>query len=322
MRYSAPILQRCSVKKLFEDLTETVGGTPLVRLRRIAGGANCAVYAKLESFNPLGSVKDRIAVSMLDDARDRGLLGPGSTVVEPTSGNTGIGLAFVCAARGYSLVLTMPDTMSVERRKVLKALGAKLVLTPGEEGMGGAIERARELAGSIPGSFMPMQFENPANPRAHFRGTAVEIWEDTEGAVDVLVCGVGTGGTLTGASRFLKEKKPSLRVVAVEPAGSPVLSGGSPGPHRIQGIGAGFVPEVLDTGLIDEVVKVGDEEAAAASRELARSEGILAGISSGAALHAALRVARRPETEGKMLVVIFPDTGERYLSTWVFEEGC
>jgi len=306
---------------LHDDLTSTVGNTPLVRLNRIASGAVGTVYAKLESFNPLSSVKDRIGVAMIEDGLQRGLITEDTTIIEPTSGNTGISLAFVCAAKGLRLVLTMPETMSIERRRLLSVLGAKLVLTPGAEGMTGAIRKAEELGASTPGSFTPQQFKNPANPRIHRETTALEIWEDTDGLVDCLVSGVGTGGTLTGVAQVIKAKKPSFRAIAVEPEKSPVLSGGKPSPHKIQGIGAGFVPDVLDTSLIDEIIKVSDEDAGITARELAKKEGILAGISSGAATWAALQVASRPESEGSLIVVVIPDTGERYLSTWLFEEG-
>ncbi|WP_287154708.1 cysteine synthase A [Candidatus Solincola tengchongensis] len=305
--------------RLYADITQTVGNTPLVRLNRVTEGIEAEVYAKLESFNPLSSVKDRIGVSMIEDAERRGRLGEDSVIVEPTSGNTGIALAFVCAARGYRLILTMPETMSLERRKLLEVLGAELVLTPGSEGMKGAVAKAEELVRTIPGALMLQQFENPANPAVHRLTTAREIWEDTDGKADILVSGVGTGGTLTGVAEVIKERKPEFYVVAVEPEASPVLSGGEPGPHKIQGIGAGFVPKVLRTELIDEIVRVRDEDAGAMARRLAREEGILVGISSGAAAWAALEVARRPENRGKMLVVILPDTGERYLSTWLFE---
>ena len=302
------------------NITELVGNTPLVRLNKIVGDARAEVVAKLESFNPAGSVKDRIGVSMIRDAIEKGRIAPGTVIVEPTSGNTGVGLAFVCAALGYRLILTMPDTMSVERRKLLKAFGAELVLTPGEEGMKGAIRKAEELAEQIPNSFMPMQFKNPANPKAHREATGPEIWNDTDGKADVLVAGVGTGGTITGVAEYIKPKKPDFRVVAVEPADSPVLSGGQAGPHAIQGIGAGFVPDVLRRDLVDEVIQVTNEDALETARRLAREEGILAGISSGAAAWAAVQVALREENQGKLIVVVLPDTGERYLSTALFAE--
>ena len=301
-----------------KDVTELIGNTPLVQLNRITKGARAKVLAKLESFNPLGSVKDRIGVAMILDAEEKGLITQDTVVIEPTSGNTGIALAFVCAARGYRLILTMPETMSSERRQLLRALGAEIVLTPGAEGMVGAVRKAEELALQLPNTFMPQQFKNPANPEIHRLTTAEEIWRDTEGQVDILVAGVGTGGTITGVAEVLKERKPGFKAVAVEPASSPVLSGGEPGPHRIQGIGAGFVPEVLRLDLIDEVVRVTDEDAQETSRRLAREEGILAGISSGAAVWAALQVAGRPENEGKTIVAILPDTGERYLSTGLY----
>ena len=307
--------------RIYQDITETVGNTPLVRLNRITAGLGATVLAKLESFNPLSSVKDRIAVSMIEAAEAAGHVRPGTTIIEPTSGNTGIGLAFVCAARGYKLILTMSETMSVERRSLLKALGAELVLTPGSEGMGGAVRKAEELLSRTPNSFMPQQFKNPANPKVHRETTALEIWNDTEGKVDIVVAGVGTGGTITGIAEALKPRKPGLQTIAVEPAGSPVLSGGKPGPHKIQGIGAGFVPEVLRLDLIDEIIRMDDDEAKRVTRRLAREEGIFAGISSGAAVAAALRVAARPKNAGKLIVVILPDTGQRYLSTDLFEAG-
>lgn len=300
--------------KIYNDITETVGGTPLVSLKRLAEDCRASIVLKLESFNPCGSVKDRISVNMIRRAEEQGLVGPHTTVVEPTSGNTGIGLAMTAAAKGYRLILTMPDTMSVERRKLLALLGAEIILTPGAEGMKGAIAKAAEIAGEISDSFMPQQFENPANPEVHRMTTAEEIWRDTDGRIDILVAGVGTGGTLTGISEVILPRKPELLVVAVEPDESPVLSGGKPGPHKIQGIGAGFVPKILKRELINEVIRVKSEEALAVARKLASQEGILAGISSGAAVSAALTVACRPENESKLVVVILPDTGERYLS--------
>jgi len=307
------------VRGIYDDITGTVGNTPLVRLNRITDGMHARVVAKLESFNPLGSVKDRIAVRMIEAAEEAGLIDEQTMVVEPTSGNTGVGLAFVCAARGYELVLTMPETMSLERRRLLRALGAELILTPGGEGMPGAVAKAEEVARENERTFIPQQFENPANPEIHRLTTAEEIWRDTEGEVDIFVAGVGTGGTITGVSEALKARKEGLRSVAVEPTSSPILSGGEPGPHRIQGIGAGFVPAVLDVALVDEVIRVTDEDAGAMARRLAREEGILAGISSGAAAYGALQVASRPENADRLVVVILPDTGERYLSTRLFE---
>lgn len=302
---------------MVHSVSELIGRTPLMSLERLgqALSLKARLAAKLEMFNPAGSAKDRVAMSLLDDAQARGLIGPGATIVEPTSGNTGIGLACLASARGYQVILTMPDTMSAERQRLLKAYGAKVVLTPGGEGMAGAIRRAEELAASIPGSFMPRQFDNPANPQAHRLSTGPEIWEDTQGQVDVFVASVGTGGTLTGVGEALKARKPQVRVVAVEPADSPVLSGGKPGPHKLQGIGAGFVPGVLNTSLYDEVIAVTTEQAYAAVRDLARLEGLLCGISSGAALCASVALARRPENAGKLIVTLFPDSGERYLST-------
>lgn len=303
---------------IYADITATIGNTPLVRLNRVTRGLKADVVAKLESFNPLGSVKDRIGVSMIEAAEREGRITADTIVLEPTSGNTGIGLAFVCAARGYPLVLVMPETMSLERRALLQAFGAQLILTPGAEGMSGAVRKAEEMAAADPHYFMPQQFKNPANPEIHRRTTAEEIWRDTDGQVDILVAGVGTGGTITGVAEVIKARKPGFRAVAVEPAASPVLSGGQPGPHKIQGIGAGFVPQVLRLDLVDEIVTVSNEDAAAMARRLAREEGILAGISSGAAAHAALQVAARAENAGKLIVVVLPDTGERYLSTELF----
>jgi len=303
-----------------KDSTELIGNTPLVKLNRITEGMKAVVVAKLESFNPLGSVKDRIGVSMIIDAEDRGLINKDTVIVEPTSGNTGISLAFVCAARGYRLILTMPDTMSLERRQLLAVFGAELVLTPGAEGMPGAVRIAEQLVVENPDYFMPQQLENPANPEIHRLTTAEEIWRDTDGKVDILVSGVGTGGTITGVAEVIKPRKPQFKAVAVEPVDSPVLSGGKPGAHKIQGIGAGFIPDVLRTNLIDEIIKVTNEDAGIMARRLAKEEGILAGISSGAATWAALEVARRQENEGKLIVVVLPDTGERYLSTWLFQE--
>jgi len=304
--------------EIFDDITKTIGRTPLVRLNRVTAGAPATVVAKLESFNPLSSVKDRIAVNMIDTAEREGRIGPASTLIEPTSGNTGIGLAFVCAARGYRLILTMPDSMSMERRNLLSALGAELVLTPGAEGMGGAIRKAEELLAETPDSFMPQQFRNPANPEIHRLTTAEEIWNDTDGDVDMVVAGVGTGGTITGISQALKPRKPALQTIAVEPLHSPVLSGGEPGPHKIQGIGAGFVPDVLRLELVDEVLRVDQSDAIDMMRRLAREEGLFVGISSGAAAFGALQIASRPENAGKVVVAILPDTGERYLSTGLF----
>jgi cysteine synthase A len=304
--------------RIYTDVTGTIGHTPLVKLNRIAAGLGAEVAVKLESRNPGGSVKDRIGLSMIQAAERTGQIGPETTIIEPTSGNTGIALALVAAARGYKLILTMPDTMSIERRKLLKAYGAEIVLTPGSEGMSGAIRKAGELAKETPNSFVPQQFENLSNPQVHRETTALEIWDDTEGKVDIVVAGVGTGGTITGVAEVLRARKPSFKAIAVEPTGSPVLSGGQRGPHKIQGIGPGFVPAVLRQDLLDEIIQVTDDEAFAVGRRLAKEEGILAGISSGAATAAALKVAARPENAGKLIVAVLPDTGERYLSTVLF----
>ncbi len=305
--------------KYYASIGSTIGSTPLVKLNRLAEGLPAQIFGKLEFFNPLGSVKDRIAASMIAAAELEGKLTPDTLIVEPTSGNTGIALAFICAAKGYRLCLTMPETMSVERRKLLTHLGAELVLTPGPQGMQGAIDKAREILASAKNGYMPDQFANPANPQAHRETTAEEIWHDTEGRADILVSGVGTGGTITGVSQVIKARKPSFRSVAVEPADSPVLSGGKKGPHKIQGIGAGFVPEVLDRSVIDEIVTVTNEDAFETARQLAKVEGLLCGISSGAAAWAALQIARRPESAGKMIVAILASTGERYISTELFK---
>ncbi|MCJ7737913.1 MAG: cysteine synthase A [Anaerolineae bacterium] len=304
---------------IYDDISKTIGNTPLVRLNRVTEGLGATVLAKLESFNPLSSVKDRIGANMIDVAEKDGLIKEDTVILEPTSGNTGVALAYICAARGYKLTLTMPDTMTLERRNLLKALGAELILTPGSEGMPGAVKRAEELAARDSTYLLLQQFKNPANPAIHRATTAEEIWRDTGGTVDILVAGVGTGGTITGVAETLKSRKPDFKAIAVEPSSSPVLSGGKPGPHKIQGIGAGFVPDVLRLDLVDEIVQVTDEDAAAMTRRLARQEGILVGISSGAAASAALRVAARPESKGKVIVVILPDTGERYLSTTLFD---
>ncbi len=304
---------------IFEDITAAVGCTPLVRINRL-GSEKATILAKLESFNPCGSVKDRIALSMIKAAEKQGLINPKTVIIEPTSGNTGIGLAFICAAKGYRLILTMPESMSMERRKLLQMFGAELVLTPAELGMTGAIEKAEQLVAQDPDSFMPQQFKNPANPQIHRETTAKEIWVDSGGKVDILVGGVGTGGTLTGCGEVLRGHNDKLKIVAVEPENSPVLSGGKPGPHKIQGIGAGFVPEVLNVEIIDEVIKVSNDDAMATARQLSASEGILVGISSGAAMTAAIEVSRRPESKGTTTVVILPDTGERYISTEMFED--
>ncbi len=306
--------------KIYTSVDQLIGRTPLLELARLERqeGLEARILAKLEYLNPAGSVKDRVAKAMLDDAEQRGILKPGATVIEPTSGNTGIGLASVAAARGYQVVIVMPDTMSLERRQLMKAYGARLVLTPGAQGMAGAIQKAEELAAETPGSFIPGQFDNPANPAAHRAATGPEIWEDTDGEIDIFVAGVGTGGTITGVGGYLKEKDPAIRVVAVEPAASPLLSQGRSGPHGIQGIGANFVPGVLDTGVYDEIIPVEDQDAYAAGRLLGRTEGVLAGISSGAALWAATQLAKRPENKGRTIVALLPDTGDRYLSTEMF----
>jgi len=306
--------------KIADNIIQLVGNTPLVRLNRIAAVSEATIVAKLESFNALSCVKDRIGVSMIEAAEKKGLIKKDTVIIEPTSGNTGVALAFVCAAKGYRLILTMPDTMSLERRALLKAFGAELILTPGSEGMKGAVKKAEDMAEKDPRCFMPQQFKNPANPEIHRRTTAEEIWNDTDGKADILVAGVGTGGTLTGIAEAVKKRKPAFKVVAVEPQASPVLSGGEPGSHKIQGIGAGFIPEVLNTDLIDEIVQVSNEDAAETTRRLAKEEGILGGISSGAAAWAALEIGKRKENKGKLMVVIFPDTGERYLSTGLFEK--
>lgn len=308
------------VGRTFADVTLAVGSTPLVRLNRIFKGLQADVFAKLEFKNPLGSVKDRIGVAMIQAAEAKGLIGKDTLIVEPTSGNTGIALAFVCAVKRYRLVLTMPETMSLERRKLLRHLGAELILTPGGEGMAGAINKAKEILDQAPGAYMPDQFRNPANPQVHRITTAEEIWRDTGGRVDILVAGVGTGGTITGIAEVIKVRKQTFKAVAVEPAGSPVLSGGSSGPHKIQGIGAGFVPEVLNTRIIDEIITVTNDEAFEMARDVAKREGILCGISSGAAVAAGMKIAGRPESKGKQIVVILPSTGERYLSTELFVE--
>ena len=308
------------MSNIFADITKTVGKTPLVRLNRMQKGLNAEILVKIESFNPLSSVKDRIGVAMIEAAEAAGLISKDTVIIEPTSGNTGIALAFVCAAKGYHLILTMPDTMSMERRHLLSILGAELVLTEGAKGMKGAIEKAEELAASNKNSFIPQQFKNPANPEIHRRTTAEEIWQDTDGMVDYVIAGIGTGGTITGTGEVLKKKKSSVKMIAVEPTDSPVLSGGKPGPHKIQGIGAGFIPDVLNRDVIDEIIQVAHENAGEMARRIAKEEGILVGISSGAALWAALEMAKRKEAEGKMIVAILPDSGERYLSTWLFQK--
>ncbi|MCG8342757.1 MAG: cysteine synthase A [Chlorobiales bacterium] len=306
--------------KVYDDLAQTTGNTPLVAIQRLGEPGGAEIIAKLESFNPLSSVKDRIGVAMIEDAERKGLIGADTTIIEPTSGNTGIALAFACAAKGYKLILTMPDTMSIERRRLLKIFGAELVLTDGALGMKGAIQEAERLVDTVPDSIILQQFSNPANPDAHRRTTAEEIWADTDGTVDVFVAGVGTGGTVTGVGEVLKQRNPDVEIIAVEPEDSPVISGGQPGPHKIQGIGAGFIPENLNTDIIDEVVQVKSDDAGDIARKLAEKEGILCGISSGAAMWAALQVGKRPDMQGKKIVVLLPDTGERYLSTWLFAE--
>ena len=310
------------MSNIYQSLTDLIGRTPLLRLKNFEAenGLEAELVAKLEYFNPAGSVKDRIAKAMIDDAEQKGILKPDSVIIEPTSGNTGIGLASVASARGYRIILTMPETMSIERRKLLKAYGAELVLTDGALGMKGAIAKAKELSGQIPNSFIPGQFENPANPAVHKATTGPEIWEDTDGVVDFFVAGIGTGGTITGTGEFLKEKKPDIKIVAVEPALSPVLSGGNAGPHKIQGIGAGFVPNTLDTGIYDEIITVSNEDAFSTGKAIAKAEGLLVGISAGAAVWAAMQIAKRTENKGKRIVVLLPDTGERYLSTPMFSD--
>jgi cysteine synthase A len=312
--------ERNKMTKIYEDITKLAGNTPLVKLNKITEGLNAAITAKLESFNPLSSIKDRVGVAMIEDAEKNGLLKKDTLIIEPTSGNTGIGLAFTCAAKGYKLILTMPDTMSIERRQLLSILGAEVVLSPGKEGMIGAVKKAEELHKQTPNSYIPNQFKNPSNPKIHRETTAEEIWRDTEGKVDILVAGVGTGGTITGIADVIKKRKPAFKAIAVEPKDSPVLSGRSPGPHKIQGIGAGFVPDVFKKELIDEIIRVSDSDAGETAKRLAREEGIFCGISSGAAVWAAVQAAKKEENKGKLIVVVLPDTGERYLSAWPFKE--
>ncbi len=308
------------MSRIFSDITKTIGNTPLVRLHKLSLGLEATILVKLEYFNPLSSVKDRIGVAMIEDAEKKGFLNKNSVIIEPTSGNTGIALAFVCAAKGYRLILTMPETMSVERRQLLRIFGAEVVLTEGAKGMKGAIEKAEALLKDTPHSFMPQQFNNPANVEIHRKTTAEEIWRDTDGAVDIFIAGIGTGGTITGVGEVLKSRKPSVTIIGLEPKESQVLSGGKPGPHKIQGIGAGFVPGILNRSIIDEMIPVAHEDAGVIARRLAREEGIFAGISSGAAVWAALEVAKRPESKGKTIVTVLPSTGERYLSTWLYQE--